>query len=255
MWNPDLYLKYKDERTQPSYDLVSRINLPNPEKIVDIGCGPGNSTRVLRERWPRAQVAGLDSSAEMIQTAREAYPQETWIMSDAAQWETDEKFDIVFSSAALQWIPDHTVLIPKLFDRVKPGGVLAVQVPSNHRSPLHQAVLKVSKKKEWSQLMAGCETRLNYHEPGFYYELLAAISRQFTLWQTTYYHVLDNHQGLVDWYSSTGMRPYLERLATDAEKNAFREQVLEACRPFYPAQSNGKILFPFNRLFFLASHE
>jgi len=255
MWNPDLYLKYKDERTQPSYDLVSRINLPNPEKIVDIGCGPGNSTRVLRERWPRAQVAGLDSSAEMIQTAREAYPQETWIMSDAAQWETDEKFDIVFSSAALQWIPDHTVLIPKLFDRVKPGGVLAVQVPSNHRSPLHQAVLKVSKKKEWSQLMAGCETRLNYHEPGFYYELLAAISRQFTLWQTTYYHVLDNHQGLVDWYSSTGMRPYLERLATDSQKNAFREQVLEACRPFYPAQSNGKILFPFNRLFFLASHE
>ena len=145
-WNPDLYLKFADERTQPSYDLISRINIANPANIVDIGCGPGNSTKALRERWPQAHILGLDSSKEMIAKARVSYPQGDWVLADAANWKTDVKYDIVFSNATLQWIPNHERLLKTLFDCINTAGVLAVQVPANNSSPLHQALV-ISVKK------------------------------------------------------------------------------------------------------------
>jgi trans-aconitate 2-methyltransferase len=251
-WNPDAYLKYGDERTQPSYDLAARIAVDDPAHIVDIGCGPGNSTRVLRERWPKADILGLDSSPEMITNAERAYPAERWVLADAARWETEARFDIVFSNAALQWIPQHETLIDRLFALVEPQGALAVQVPANQGSPLYQAIVRVAGREAWREAMAGCDERLVYYSAGFYYDRLAACARRIDLWQTTYLHVMASHQDLIDWYASTGMRPYLERLPSAAQKNAFQREVLEEIRSHYPQQADQKVLFPFSRLFFVA---
>jgi trans-aconitate 2-methyltransferase len=251
-WNPDLYLKYEDERTQPSYDLISRINIANATNIVDIGCGPGNSTRALKERWPHAQILGLDSSQEMIEKARSTYPQENWILTDAARWQSDVKFSLVFSNAALQWIPNHEILIRRLFDWVQSQGAMAVQVPANSDSPLHRALFRVSGMEKWKETMAGCAELLTYHGERFYYDQLSAVSKRIFLWHTTYYHVMDSHQGLIDWYASTGMKPYLERLESDDLRRLLQSQVLDECRHAYPEQQDCKILFPFKRLFFVA---
>lgn len=254
-WNPDLYLKYEDERSQPSYDLISRINIANPTNIIDIGCGPGNSTRALKERWPNAQILGLDSSQDMIEKARSAYPQEHWILADAVRWQPDVKYSIVFSNATLQWIPNHESLIGTLFDWVQNQGALAVQIPANSDSPLHQAVLRTSKREQWKEAMVGCDALLTYRDASFYYNQLSAVSKRMFLWHTTYYHVMASHQGLIDWYASTGMKSYLERLPNDDLRALFQSQVLNECRPAYPEQQNHKILFPFKRLFFVAYKE
>jgi trans-aconitate 2-methyltransferase len=254
-WNPDLYLRYQDERTQPAYDLAARIDIAQPARIIDLGCGPGNSTRVLRERWSAAKIAGLDNSQEMIQKARETYPQETWIQADIADWRPEEKFDVLFSCATLQWLPGHESLIRKLFDHVNARGAFAVQLPANNRSPLHMALLKTAREPEWSDATAGCEGMITYQDPGFYYDALARLSKRVILWQTTYYHVMADHQGLIEWYSSTGMKTYLARLAGEQERKAFQRQVLEECRAEYPPQADGKILFPFQRLFFIVYRE
>ena len=251
-WNPEAYLKYKDERTQPSYDLVARIDLHAPGEMVDIGCGPGNSTQVLCERWPAAHRLGVDSSPDMIARARQTYPLAAWQVADAATWEPEHTFDLVFSNATLQWIPAHTALFPRLFGWVKPQGALAVQVPANDDSPLHLAVQAVAQRAEWQAFTEGCHALFTYHPPSFYYDLLAPLSARLVLWQTTYYHVLPNHQGLIDWYASTGLRPYLERLPGETERQAFQAQILEICRERYPLQQDQRVLFPFRRLFFVA---
>jgi trans-aconitate 2-methyltransferase len=251
-WNPDAYLKFQDERTQPSYDLAARVDLGSAKSVVDIGCGPGNSTRVLRERWPQAHITGLDSSPQMIAKARADFPQETWILADAATWETEDRYDLVFSNAALQWIPGHEALVNKLFRLLNPGGALAVQVPANSDSPIYLAVDEVAGREPYRTAMRGCAEMLTYHDAHVYYDLLSPQSPRVSLWQTTYYHVLASHQGLIDWYSSTGLRPYLERLPGVEQKRAFQEEILDACRAGYPQQRDGKILFPFKRLFFVA---
>lgn len=254
-WDPDSYLKFQDERTQPSIDLVSRIDLSRPKQVIDIGCGPGNSTMVLRRRWPHSRIIGLDSSPEMIARAKETYPGETWLMTDAAGWECPERFDVVFSNATLQWIPDHAFLIRKLWDRVNANGALAVQVPANTDSPLYQAVATVSRRSEWRETLSGCGELLTYHDPEFYYDLLSTASKRVSVWQTTYFHVMSDHQGLIDWYASTGMRPYLERLADEDQRHSFRGRVLEEIRGRFSLRRDGKILFPFRRLFFIAYRE
>ena len=139
-WDANLYLKFANERTQPAIDLVSRINLANPQRIIDVGCGPGNSTAILRQRWPGAAVAGLDSSPEMIAAARLANPEQEWILADAGAWQADAPYDLVFSNATLQWLPDHERIVRRLFDQVAAGGALAFQIPSRAYSryaPVH----------------------------------------------------------------------------------------------------------------------
>ncbi len=254
-WDPDSYLKFQDERTQPSKDLVSRIDIARPASIIDVGCGPGNSTKVLRQRWPHSRIIGLDSSPEMIARAKETYPRENWLTADAAEWECAERFDVVFSNAALQWIPNHEFLIRKLWDRVNDGGALAVQVPANTESPLFRAVTTVSRRNEWKDRLSGCGKLFTYHAPEFYYDLLSEASKRVSIWQTTYFHVMANHQGLLDWYASTGMRPYLEKLADDGQRLSFREHVLEEIRGRFALRKDRKILFPFRRLFFIACKE
>jgi trans-aconitate 2-methyltransferase len=249
-WNPDAYLKFEDERTRPSIDLAGRIRLEDPASIVDLGCGPGNSTRILRERWPRARIVGLDNSPEMIEKARSDRPGGEWTLADAGTWSPDVRFDLVFSNATLQWIPGHETLIPRLFDRA--AGALAVQVPANGGSPLHQALLAAARSPRWRSATAGCADLITYRDAEFYYDVLSGLSARIELWRTEYLHVLEGRRGLVEWYASTGMRPYLERLGVETERAAFTEAVLKGCEDAYPLRPDGRVLFPFRRLFFIA---
>jgi trans-aconitate 2-methyltransferase len=251
-WNPDAYLKFEQERTQPSLDLLRRVELNNPKSIVDIGCGPGNSTHVLRDAWPGAKVIGLDNSKEMIDKARATYPHHEWVLADAAEWESLEKYDLVFSNATLQWIPNHAMLLQHLFNMTSNNGAMAVQVPFNIESPLLQAIASVAESAAWRNLMHGCGEEIFYRGETYYYEIISKLSNRVDMWTTTYLHVMESHQSLIDWYSSTGLKIYLERVGNEEGKLKFTTDILKACKTKYPVQSNGKILFPFKRIFFVA---
>ena len=251
-WDPALYLKFHSERTQPSIDLVGRIELENPSDIIDLGCGPGNSTRILYNRWPNAIISGLDSSASMIEKAKDDFPGIDWILADAAHFKPGKKYDLIFSNAALQWIHGHDTLLPKLLGWLKPGGILAVQVPANSESKLHLAMIKVSKSEKWKGYTKNCESLIVYHKPDFYYKVLAPFAEKLNIWETSYFHILDSHIALIDWYKSTGMKTYLESLPDDLARNKFEAEVLEEIIAVFPLQPDSKVIYPFQRLFFVA---
>lgn len=254
-WDPGQYLKFRDERTRPSVDLVARIQLGSPAAILDVGCGPGNSTEILHERWPTARITGLDSSAEMIAKARASHDWGEWVCADAASLggtADGTAWDLVFSNAALQWIPDHERLVPSLFGLVRPAGALAVQVPANAGSPLHRSLVRTAEDPRWSRLTSGCASRLVYREPSSYYRFLCGVAARLDVWETIYHHELPDHQALIEWYKGTGMRPCLERLGDEPSRRAFEDAVLEGCRAEYPVQPNGRVIYPFRRLFFVA---
>jgi trans-aconitate 2-methyltransferase len=251
-WDPQQYLQFKHERTQPSKDLVARIQIDDPETIIDIGCGPGNSTHVLHQRWPNADIVGIDKSEKMIERARTDYPGQRWIVGDASTLETTQTYDIVFSNAALQWISSHETLIPRLFKLVNRNGMLAVQVPANHESPLYKIILRTSHSGKWSEFTAGHEQMITYHSAEYYYNILNSLTGKIAIWETIYYHILKSHQELIEWYRGTGMRPFLELLKTDDNRAEFENEVLNESKEYYPLQSDGSILYPFKRLFFTA---
>src|SRR5579871_2036123 len=169
-WDAGVYLKFGNERTQPSIDLVNRINLLQPRRIIDLGCGPGNSTQILRERWPASTVNGLDSSPEMIVKAKEIYPDGCWEVADAGTWSAAEPFDLVFSNAMLHWLPDHSQLCRHLLNQVAPGGALAVQLPAHYDSPLHREIVAVSKDPAWDDRMHTARAALTCEAPSTYYD-------------------------------------------------------------------------------------
>ncbi len=254
-WDPGQYLKFRDERTRPSIDLAARISLASPSRILDVGCGPGNSTEVLHDRWPTARITGLDSSGEMIAQAQASHDWGEWVCADAAALGKDADlgvWDLVFSNAVLQWIPDHQRLVPALFGLVARGGALAVQVPANAGSPLHRSLLRTADGPRWRRFTSGCASHLVYHEPSFYHGLLCGSADRLEIWETIYHHEMADHLALVEWYKSTGMRPCLERLPDEPSRRAFEDDVLAGCRADYPVQPNGRVLYPFRRLFFVA---
>ncbi len=251
-WDPEQYLLFEHERTQPSIDLVARIPLEAPRTIIDIGCGPGNSTKILRRRWPHAGITGLDKSEKMIERARADHPGETWIIGDASTIGFDRTYDVVFSNAAIHWIPDHHLLIPRLFRLVNRNGILAVQVPANYESPLYKIIQSVSRGRKWSAYTAGCDGIITSHSGEYYYNLLVALSLDIALWETIYYHSVASHEDLVSWYKGTAMKPILEKLPADDDRKEFEHEVLTGCKKYYQPQSNGRILYPFKRLFFTA---
>jgi len=251
-WNPGQYLKFKNERTQPSIDLVERIPLRHAKKIIDIGCGPGNSTQILHIRWPSADIVGVDSSRSMIDKARADYPDQKWDMRDAADLDTLEKYDIVFSSSTLQWIPNHELLIPRLFDMVNENGVLAVQIVDNNDSPFYKILLRLAKSGAWRQYTSDCEQLQYFFRPEYYYNKLCLLTQNIDLWETIYYHIMQSHKDLMDWQKYTGMRPFLANLPDDTARKEFEREILNECIANYPIQSDGRVLFLIKRLFFVA---
>ena len=251
-WNPELYLQFKDERTQPSIDLVGRIALAEPAEILDVGCGPGNSTQVLVERWPKAHLTGLDNSPAMIERARADYPEQTWTLGDAARLEGDATYDLVFSNATIQWIPDHETLVPRLMGLARPDGAFAFQLPQFRMMSLGRVIDSVAARPAWRRQTAAAGSLFTYHPAEFYYDLLAPKAKRVVLWQTSYFHIMQSHAAILDWTRGTGLRPYLDRLETDDQKALFESQLLEEIRSVYPAARDGRVLFPFQRLFVIA---
>ncbi len=251
-WNPEQYLKFAGERTQASVDLVSRIMVEKPGSVIDIGCGPGNSTAVVRRRWPETRLAGLDSSEEMIRKARAALPDVEWITGDASTYKFTEMYDVVFSNAAIQWMQDHEELLARLFRIVKSGGALAVQVPADQDSPVRRSLLSVSSREKWSKYTSGCERLINYRSAEYYYDILSGIAGRFDLWETVYYHVLESNMSVIEWYKGTAMRAFLEKLPDDAKRKEFEDEVFAGCKDLYEARKDGKVLYPFRRIFFVA---
>jgi trans-aconitate 2-methyltransferase len=248
-WNPGLYLKYRNERTQPAIDLISKINIAfQPDTILDIGCGPGNSSRALLQRWPNAKLMGIDSSVSMIEKAKADYPANTWIVADASDFNPDIKYDIVFSNATIQWIPNHESLFKKLSGMVNSGGVLAIQVPRFDEMPLSKAIFSIAGKEKWREQIKGCAELFTYHDYKYYYDLLSKDFKSIELWQTDYLHILESQYSIIEWIRSTGMKPYLDCLK-DEDKPLFENNVLGELKLYYPLQNNGKVIFPFKRLF------
>ncbi len=251
-WDPDRYLQFKHERTQPSIDLVARIQMDDPKTIIDIGCGPGNSTQVLRTRWPHADILGIDRSETMIQRARQDYPHQRWAVADAASLTTHQTYDIVFSNAAIHWIPKHDLLLQRLFQILNTNGILAVQVPANQESPLYRSILQVSRRGKWSSFTKGREESITYHNADYYYGQLALRAQEIVIWETIYYHIMKSHEELINWYQGTAMKPFLDSLPNDESRQEFKREVLIECQKAYPLQRDRKILYPFKRLFFTA---
>lgn len=251
-WNSQQYLKFKKERTQPSVDLANRITVRHPQRIIDIGCGPGNSTAVLKNRYPDAYILGADFSPNMIEKARADHPDMDFMLFDATKDfdKLDGKFDIVFSNACIQWIPDHKKLLPDMMRILEPGGVLAIQVPNQSEMPINSIVSQVIKTDKWKNKLAQKREFYNLTQEE-YFDILADISSDFSMWKTVYFHRLPSQQSIVEWYKSTALKPFLDVLSEE-EKIDFEEDILEEVKKHYPVQANGEVIFRFSRLFFIA---
>lgn len=251
-WNSKQYLKFKNERTQPAIDLVNRIYINNPRKIIDIGCGPGNSTNILAQRFPNAYILGIDNSLNMIETAKRDYPNLDFKICDASKDLSllDHDFDVVFSNACIQWIPNHSELLKNMIGLLKPGGILAVQTPMNYKEPIHKIIEEIATNEKWKSEFANPRIFYNLTQ-GEYYDLLSEISAEFSLWETIYFHNLKSHKDIMEWYRGTGLKPYLDILSEE-KKKLFEQDVFKQVIQEYPIQKNGSIIFRFPRFFFTA---
>jgi trans-aconitate 2-methyltransferase len=250
-WDAKQYLRFADERTQPALDLLARIDLAAPRHIVDLGCGPGNSTGLLRDRWPEAAITGLDSSADMLAAARRDHPGIEFVTGDIASWAPAQPYDLVFSNAALQWVGNHERLLPRLIDAVAAEGILAVQMPRNHDFATHRLMRQVAAEGPWRDKLAGARDPSPVNPPEFYYDLLAPRCARITLWETNYIQVMDGVDAIIAWLHGTGLRPFLARLEAQEQK-LFLDRYAALLAEAFPAQCDGRILLPYPRLFFIA---
>lgn len=251
-WSPKDYLVFEEERSRPAADLVKRINHSHPERILDVGCGPGNSTAILYERWKDANITGIDSSPAMLEKAGRTNGSIHWVLGDAGGELTHlGSFDIIFSNAAFQWIPQNDVLIAKLFDMLNPNGILAAQIPYVKEMPIHKIIINIAESPKWSVYFRDMSSTYQLHAPEFYYKVLSGFTPFVDLWETRYFHIMNGHEDILQWYSSTGLRPYLECLE-DRKKTEFLHDILTEITKSYPIRNDGKILLPFHRVFFIA---
>ena len=249
-WSAAQYLKFAGQRTRPSADLLARIARDAPARVIDLGCGPGNSTALLAARWPGARLFGLDNAPDMLATARRDHPGIEWITADLATWrppERDaERYDVVFSNAALQWVPDHEHLFPRLIGAVAPGGVFAVQMP-RAAGKAQTAIREIAADGPWAAKLAGRD-RAQVHAPAVYYELLARRVRHIDMWEIEYQQVMQDTASIAEWLKGSGLRSFLP-LLNDDERARFLARYQAEIDAAYPVQSDGRVLFPFRRLF------
>ncbi|MFL9667588.1 trans-aconitate 2-methyltransferase [Variovorax sp. AB1(2024)] len=254
-WNPALYRRYEDERTRPAQELLARVPLTEAARVVDLGCGPGNFTELLVHRFPKAQVTGTDNSEAMLASARERLPQARFELSDIATWaprSPEEAPDLIYANASLQWVPDHEKLIPRLFDALAPGGVLAVQMPDNRQEPTHRLMRAVAAEAPWAEPIGDADRlRTRLLDLAGYYDLLAPRAVHVDVWHTIYQHRMADAASIVEWVRGTGLKPFVDRLEPALQASYLAEyerRVNEA----YPPRTDGKRLLAFPRMFFVA---
>jgi trans-aconitate 2-methyltransferase len=250
-WDPERYLTYADERGRPFVELLARVGASSPETVVDLGCGPGNLTALLVERWPDARVVGMDSSAEMIATALRTTPAVQFEVADLRDWVSADgsQVDVLVSNATLQWVPGHLDLVPGLVARVVPGGWLAFQVPGNFDEPSHTIRSELAAEAPYAAHTAGV-TVPSSHDPEVYLRALQRLGCEVDAWETTYLHVLEGEDPVFTWVSGTGARPTLQALP-DHLRPGFEEEFKRRLRAAYPAR-DGRVVLPFRRVFVVA---
>jgi trans-aconitate 2-methyltransferase len=249
-WSAAQFLKFEEERTRPVRDLVARIPDLEVRRAADVGCGPGNSTEVLRERWPDALIVGLDSSADMIGAARRRLPSVVEV-ADISDWR-DAGFNVILANAVIHWIPGHDALLPRLLGQLGPGGSLAVQTPDELGEPLHRLMREVA-AGPWAGRLASAEkTREPSRGTDWYFRHLRAHASRVDIWRTTYFHPLAGPSAVVEWVKGTALRPFLDPLQP-AERADYLAAYEQAIAEAYPAEADGTVILPFPRLFFVAN--
>src|SRR3977135_181655 len=176
-WDPKTYLSFGAERTRPAAELLSRVSIKTASRVADLGCGPGNSTALLRARWPEAEIDAIDSSVEMLKEARASGLDAHLIEADIIRWEPESPYDVIYSNAALQWLGNHDTLFPRLLTFLRPGGVLAVQVPRNSDELCDRIIPQATSDPRGAVKMQGVRDFWNVRPPESYYDLLAGQTR------------------------------------------------------------------------------
>jgi trans-aconitate 2-methyltransferase len=250
-WSAKQYSMFEQQRTRPVRDLVAAIPDGDVRSAVDLGCGPGNSTEVLAERFPKALVTGMDSSDDMLVDARKRLPTLNFELADIGVWNPAQKFDVILANASLQWLPDHATLYPHLVNQLTEGGTLAVQTPDNLDEPAHRLAREIAADGPWAAKI-GAVKHNERHTASYYFELLSKHCSTVDVWRTTYHHPLAGSAAVVEWFKGSALRPFLAPL-TDSEKSAFLDEYLARITQAYPALADGTVLLPFPRLFIIAT--
>jgi trans-aconitate 2-methyltransferase len=254
-WSAGQYVKFEDERTRPVRDLLSAVPTQAPRRAIDLGCGPGNSTEVLAARFPEAEVSGLDSSEEMVRAARQRLPHVSFEVGDIDTWGLTQReaWNVMLANAVLQWLPDHWSTLPRLVQKLAPGGSLAVQMPDNLAEPAHVVMRQVARAGPWAdKLGEALAGRTDLPSPGAYYDLLRPDCQRVDVWRTVYHHALPGIDAVVEWFKGSALGPFLKPLEED-ERAAFLERYRDGIAAAYPPQSDGVVLLPFPRLFLVAT--
>ena len=253
-WSAKQYTAFENERTRPPRDLLAAVPTLDVGRAIDLGCGPGNSTELLAERYPSAVVTGLDSSADMIAAATKRLPHLHFAVADLRDWTDAGPFDVILSNAVLQWVPDHAALLPALVSKLAPGGSLAIQMPNNLEEPAHRAMRALAADGPWAgKLAEAAAARTATYYADWYYALLQPHCARVDVWQTTYYHVLAGGvDAVVEWFKGSGLLPFLAPLDAD-EKVEFLARYRALVDEGYRALPSGAVLLPFPRLFIVAT--
>jgi len=271
MWDAALYQRFGGERARPFFDLLARVGAELPGYVVDMGCGPGNLTALLAERWPSATVCGVDSSPQMIEAARRLVPAAaprsagpsgtgpvatshapglSFMLDDIRHWKPQHLPDVIISNAVLQWVPGHRELLVRWADQLAHNGWLAFQVPGNFDQPSHAILREMAASARWHPLLRDVELNRQTADPADYAELLARAGCEVDAWETTYVHILRGDDPVLEWYKGTGLRPVLAVLGADQAAD-FLAEYGEKVRAAYPPASFGTV-FPFRRVFAVA---
>ncbi|MFB9951435.1 trans-aconitate 2-methyltransferase [Rhizobium puerariae] len=251
-WSAEQYVKFEDERTRPARDLAAQVPLAAATRAYDLGCGPGNSTELLAERFGASNVVGLDSDDDMLAAARKRLPGTMFLKADLNDWAPAAPADLLYANAVFQWVPNHLAALARLMDHLRPGGVLAVQMPDNLSEPSHTLMEETGAAGPWAGAFAGGRIRRPpLPPPAAYFDALMGKSVRVDVWHTIYYHPLASAPAIVEWVKATGLRPYLEA-AGPAHAEAFTADYTARIAKAYPPMTDGRVLLRFPRLFLIA---
>lgn len=250
-WDPAQYLRFSDERLRPALDLLAQVPLTVAGQVVDLGCGAGNVTAILRQRFPAASIHGIDGSTAMLDKARAAAPDCQFSQGDFATWQPDTPPDLIYSNAALHWVGGHETLFPRLVSLLAPDGVLAVQMPAMHDAPLRALQNQVAAEGPWADRLRDAGFARSLLPTGSYYDVIRPHVGSLDMWETTYLHVLHGEDAVTEWAAGSSLRPFLD-LLDDGLRAEFRAAYSAALRPHYPRRADGTTLLPFRRLFIIA---
>jgi trans-aconitate 2-methyltransferase len=251
-WDPQQYMKFADYRLRASLDLLAQIPLTDPSTIFDLGCGPGDVTRLLAERWPGAAVIGVDSSTEMLVKAGQETRNVTLLNADLVNWSPSSPVDLLFSTATMHWLDNHEWLFPRLLTHLVPGGVLALQMPCDREAPYYLLIEATASEPHWRQRLSQVRPVLrSVQSAEAYYQMLAPIAQRIDIWSTEYLHILQGDNPVFEWMKGTALRPYLDVL-DESDHGAFLANYATRISTAYPKRPDGRTLLPFRRIFLIA---